>query len=136
MASCWLVKENPMPELLKNRFNHESLYELALRIRAVYHLFRADDFISGIMDETWDGLGLKARMRQIAIHLGRHLPADYGQALGVIDKVVAGCPSGLNDFTFMCFPDLWKSAGRRSATGSCPWRPWKGILPSLLPSLP
>lgn len=112
MAACWLVKEKPMPELLKNRFNHESLHELALRIRAVDHLFRVDDFISGIMDETWDGLGLKARMRQIAIHLGRHLPADYGQALGVIDKVVAGCPSGLNDFTFMCFPDFVEVYGQ------------------------
>lgn len=49
-----------MPELLKNRYNDESLYELALSIRAVYPSFQVKDFLNGIMDETWEGLELKA----------------------------------------------------------------------------
>lgn len=93
-----------MPELLKNRYNHQYLHALALNIGAVYPSFQADDFVNGIMDETWDGLELKARMRKIAINLGRYLPADYGQALGVIDKVIAGYPAGFNDFALMFFP--------------------------------
>lgn len=66
-----------MPELLKNRYNDESLYELALSIRAVYPSFQVKDFLNGIMDETWEGLELKARMRQITLNLGRYLPDDY-----------------------------------------------------------
>lgn len=84
-----------MPELLKNRYNDESLRALALSINTVYPPFQVDDFVNGIMDETWDGLELKARMRQITINLGRYLPDDYEQALGVIDKIVAGYPKDL-----------------------------------------
>ena len=52
-----------MPEPLKNRYNRESVRELALRIRAVYHSFQVNDFVNGIMDNSWAGLELKARMR-------------------------------------------------------------------------
>ena len=101
-----------MPELLKNRYNYESLHELALRIRAVYHTFPIDDFVNDIMDETWGTLELKARMRQIAITLGRYLPTGYEQALGVIDKVIAGYPAGFNDYTLMYFPDFVEVHGQ------------------------
>ena len=101
-----------MPELLKNRYNYESLYELALSIRAVYPSFRVKDFLNGIMDETWEGLELKARMRQITLNLGRYLPDDYEQALGIIDKVTAGYPDGFNDFTLMYFPDFVEMYGQ------------------------
>ena len=101
-----------MPELLKNRYNDESLRALALSINTVYPPFQVDDFVNGIMDETWDGLELKARMRQITINLGRYLPDDYEQALGVIDKIVAGYPEGFNDFTLMCFPDFVEVYGQ------------------------
>ncbi|MGC4017817.1 MAG: DNA alkylation repair protein [Muricomes sp.] len=101
-----------MPELLKNRYNYESVYELALNIKAVYHLFQVDDFVNHVIDETWDELGLKARMRQIAINLGKYLPADYEQALGIIDKVIAGYPAGFNDFSLMCFPDFVEVYGQ------------------------
>ena len=56
-----------MPELLKNRYNDESLRALALSINTVYPPFQVDDFVNGIMDETWDGLELKARMRSVKI---------------------------------------------------------------------
>ncbi|MCQ4636474.1 DNA alkylation repair protein [Anaerovorax odorimutans] len=102
-----------MPELLKNKYyNRESLHELALRIKAVYPLFQVDDFLSGIMDETWDGLELKARVRKIAINLGTHLPADYEQALGIIDKVIAGFPIGFNDYALVYFPDFVEVYGQ------------------------
>lgn len=34
-----------MPELLKNRYNYESLQELALRVKAVYPSFQEEDFV-------------------------------------------------------------------------------------------
>ena len=101
-----------MPELLKNRYHYGTLHELALRISAVYPPFQVDAFVSGIMDETWDALNLKARVRQIAINLGRYLPADYERALGIIDDVLAGYPAGFNDFTFMYFPDFVEVYGQ------------------------
>lgn len=101
-----------MPEPLKNRYNRESVRELALRIRAVYHSFQVNDFVNGIMDNSWPGLELKARMRQITLNLGRYLPADYERALGVIDRVAAGYPAGFNDFALMYFPDFVEVYGR------------------------
>lgn len=101
-----------MPELLKNRYNYESLHELALSIRAVYHPFQVDDFVNGIMDETWNELELKARMRQITINLGRYLPTDYEEALGIINQVIAAYPAGFNDFASMYFPDFVEVHGQ------------------------
>lgn len=101
-----------MPELLKDRYNENMLRGLARRIKAVHTPFQADDFVAGVMDETWAGLELKARMRQVTVNLGRYLPDDYARALGVIDKVVAGYPAGFNDFTLMCFPDFVEVYGQ------------------------
>jgi 3-methyladenine DNA glycosylase AlkC len=60
------------------------------------------------MDETWDGLELKARGRQISMNLGRYLPADYGVAIGIIDKVVINY-NGPGRF---CFPDFVEVFGQ------------------------
>ncbi|GIO21312.1 hypothetical protein J18TS1_44120 [Oceanobacillus oncorhynchi subsp. incaldanensis] len=101
-----------MAELLKNKYNYESVHELALSIRSVYHSFQIDDFVNDIMDERWNELGLKARMRQIAINLGKYLPADYEQALDILDEVIAGYPAGFNDFSFMYLPDFVEVYGQ------------------------
>lgn len=102
-----------MAELMKDKYyNYNSVRELALRITAVYPPFQADHFVSDVVDETWETLELKARMRQIAINLGRHLPAGYEQALGVIDQVIAGYPAGYNDFALMYFPDFVEVYGQ------------------------
>ncbi|MCD2493105.1 DNA alkylation repair protein [Lacrimispora sp. NSJ-141] len=102
-----------MPELLKNKyFNYNSLHELAVRTEAVYHPFPADTFVSDIMDETWDALELKARIRRIAAHLGKYLPSDYEQALGIIDKVLADYPEGYHDNTLIYFPDFVEVYGQ------------------------
>ncbi|MDQ7983294.1 MAG: DNA alkylation repair protein [Spiroplasma sp.] len=101
-----------MPELLKNRYNYQSVYDLALRIKAVYHSFQVNNFINNIINETWDKLALKARMRQIAINLGRYLPTNYQEAIEIIDKVVGGYPLGFNDFTLMYLPDFIEVYGQ------------------------
>lgn len=102
-----------MSELMKNKFyNYDSLQELAFRVKAVYPLFQVADFVDDCMDETWEELALKARMRKITVNLGKQLPNDYEQALGVIDKVVAGYPAGLNDNAFIFFPDFVEVYGQ------------------------
>ena len=106
-----------MPDLLKNLYHYESLHKLALSIQAVHSPFQVDEFVGNIMDETWDGLELKARTRQITLNLGKYLPADYKQALGVIDQVVDNYPKEFNDFTFLFFPDFVEVYGQ----DECHW---------------
>lgn len=102
-----------MAELMKNKFyNYDSLRDLALRIQTVYSPFHLDEFINDIMDETWEHLELKARIHKITLNLGKQLPADYEQALCVIDKVIASYPSGYTDFALMCFPDFVEMYGQ------------------------
>lgn len=101
-----------MPKLLKNRYNYHSLQDLAVTIRTIYPLFKIDEFINDIIDETWDKLELKARMRKIAINLGRYLPTSYEQALAIIDKIIDLYPVGFNDFSLMYFPDFVEIYGQ------------------------
>ena len=97
-----------MPELLKNMLNHKSLREFALAIQSVYDSFQVDEFIKSTMDETWDGLELKARGRKISINLGKYLPADYKEAISIIDKVT----TKYDGFCKYCFSDFVEVYGQ------------------------
>ncbi|MCL1917275.1 MAG: DNA alkylation repair protein [Peptococcaceae bacterium] len=88
-------------EALKDRYNHESLRELALDIQSVYNAFQVDEFLKSTMDETWDDLEFKGRVYQISVNLGKYLPSDYGEALSIIDKVVMNYGSWLD--AYGCF---------------------------------
>ncbi|EQG69856.1 DNA alkylation repair enzyme family protein [Clostridioides difficile DA00142] len=79
-----------MPELLKNMYNRESLYEVAVAIQSVYNSFKVDEFIKSTMDETWNNVELKARCRKISMSLGMYLPEDYKEALSILEKSVTG----------------------------------------------
>lgn len=103
-----------MSELMKDKYyNYDSLQRLALNIKAVYDSFQVEEFVSDIMDETWEDLELKERMRKITVNLGKYLPADYEQALGVIDQVIARYPAGFNDYSFVFFPDFVEVYGQK-----------------------
>ena len=102
------MRKQYMPELLKDKLNHESLREFALSVQSVYSAFQADEFIKSTMDKTWDNLELKARGRQISENLGKYLPADYKAAIGVIDKVAIS----YDGFCKYCFPDFVEVFGQ------------------------
>jgi len=107
-----------MPGLMKDRYyNYNTIHELAMRISSVYPTFQADDFVADIMDETWNMLELKARMRQITIHLGKYLPTDYKQALDILDKAIAGYTIGIVDSGLLYFPDFVEVYGQ----DECHW---------------
>jgi len=95
-----------MAELLKDGLNKDYLNKLATDIQAVYCQFQTADFVSSVMDETWDGLELKGRMRQITINLRKFLPDNYAEAIGIIDKVIIGYGDWLTGFGAMFFPDF------------------------------
>lgn len=102
-----------MPEPLKDKYyNNHSISQLARRIRAVYPPFEAERFAADVMDEAWQTLELKARMRRITINLGKHLPSDYQQALAVLDKVVLQYPVGMIDPALLSFPDFVEVYGQ------------------------
>jgi len=94
-----------MPEPIKNIYSKEYLDKLASEIKNVYNSFQAEDFVNSVMDDSWSGLELKARMRQITLNLGKFLPADYSEAIGIIDKVITGHGSWLEGFC-LYFPDF------------------------------
>ena len=97
-----------MAELLKDRLNHKSLNEFALVIQSVHNSFQVDEFLKSTMDETWDNLELKARGRKITMNLGKYLPADYREAIGIIDKIVTKS----DGFFCILFPDFVEVYGQ------------------------
>jgi 3-methyladenine DNA glycosylase AlkC len=96
-------------ELLKDMFNHESLREIALSIQSVYSQFQVNKFLESTMDETWDNLELMARGRKITMTLRKYLPTDYGEALAILEKGVAGIPVAF------FFPDFVEVYGQDDA---------------------
>ena len=97
-----------MAELYKDRLNHETLREFALIIQNAYPAFQVDEFLKTTMDETWDGLELKARSRKICLSLGTYLPSDYETAISIIDDVIAHC----DGFFCILFPDFVEVYGQ------------------------
>jgi len=95
-----------MAELLKDGFNKEYVGKLATDIKAAYDRFNVIDFVDSVMDETWNNLELKARMRHITINLKKFLPDSYPQAIAVMDKVIANYGDWLTGFGAMFFPDF------------------------------
>ncbi len=87
-----------MPDLIKNRYNIESLRKVALDIKSVYNPFQVDEFLKATLDVMWDSLELKNRIMQISTNMGKYLPADYSEAIGIIDKVVMNYGSWLDGF--------------------------------------
>jgi 3-methyladenine DNA glycosylase AlkC len=96
------------PALLKDMFNRDSIREFASAVRSVYAPFQADEFLRSTVDGTWEGLELKARGRRISTNLGRYLPADYGEAISIIDKVVINYGGPCR----FCFPDFVEVYGQ------------------------
>ena len=101
-----------MADLLKDKYNNTSVRKLALCVKDIYPSFEVERFVNDTIDNTWQELSLKARMRRITLNLGKYLPSDYEEALSVIDAVIKNLPSDLNDFTLMYFPDFVEIFGQ------------------------
>jgi len=95
-----------MADLLKDALNKDYLDKLAQDFATAYAQFRGDDFVAAVLDETWDSLELKGRMRQITVCLKKFLPENYAEAIGIIDKVIAGYGDWRTGFGAMFLPDF------------------------------
>jgi len=93
---------------LKNLLNPESLREFAEVIKNAYSQFMVEEFLKLTLDETWKDLELKARGRKVTLSLGKYLPSDYKEAIGVIDKVLGK----YEGFACYSFPDYVEVYGQ------------------------
>ncbi|MCL1890593.1 MAG: DNA alkylation repair protein [Coriobacteriia bacterium] len=98
-----------MPDALKDYYNRDTLQAIATDIQKAYSPFKTDEFVSSVIDETWESLELKDRIYKIASTLGEFLPADYPEALGVINKVIEGYGTWLEGMGmfFLIFVELF-----------------------------
>ena len=98
-----------MADAIKDFYNYELLRRVALDIQSVYTPFQVDEFLNATVDETWEDLELKGRIYRISEVLGKYLPSDYGEAIGVIDQVVTKYGTWLMGFGsfFPLFVELY-----------------------------
>ena len=91
-----------MAEPLKAMYNVEFLRQFSKKVHAVYGAFDSFGFIETVLDDSWDGLALKARMRRIAEVLGRYLPHGYEEALEILFAIDEECIG----FPYLFFPEF------------------------------
>ena len=91
-----------MAEALKAMYNKEFLHRFGEKVHAVYDAFDMESFVAATMDELWDGLELKARMRRITETLRTYLPIHFEKALDVLLAIDDTCIG----FPYLFFPDF------------------------------
>jgi 3-methyladenine DNA glycosylase AlkC len=69
---------------LKNIFSRPLLEGFGQVLLEAHPAFPLRPFLDAVFDAHWQGLELKQRVRHISQVLRRHLPPDYGQALGIV----------------------------------------------------
>ncbi|TGE31491.1 hypothetical protein [Desulfosporosinus sp. Sb-LF] len=97
-----------MAEALKAIYNKEFLRHFGEKVHAVHGTFDTESFVATAMDEPWDGLELKARMRRIAETLRTYLPIRYEEALDVLFAIDETCVG----FPYLFFPDFVAAYGQ------------------------
>ena len=97
-----------MAELWKDKLNYETVSGFARSINAVFGAFPVDDFMKSAVDETWNDLELMARGKKVTVTMKEYLPQDYGEALAIMDKVIAVC----DPFFKLCFPTYVEMYGQ------------------------
>jgi len=98
-----------MPEKLKDMFYQKPFIDsLKDALKEVYPDFDGDKFLSLVLDETWEKLELKEKMRHITRCLHDTLPGDYLEALKIIKKIAPR----FKGFDAMIFPDYVESYGQ------------------------
>ena len=91
-----------MAEALKAMYNKEFLRQFAEKVYAVYGVFDMEGFVAAAMNESWDGLELKARVRRITETLRTYLPIRFEEALDLLFAIDETCIG----FPYLFFPDF------------------------------
>ncbi|MDB4868678.1 MAG: hypothetical protein JWR03_3011 [Cohnella sp.] len=96
-----------MPEPLKNIYNERFLRQFALLVQTRFPKFDAEVFVRLVLGPGWDEIELKGRIRRIAGSLGATLPAEYDEALDILESLADGC----RGFPYLFFPDFVERYG-------------------------
>ena len=88
-----------MAEAWKDKLNYETVSGFAASLKAEHDAFPVDEFMRSTM-EDWESLELMARGRRITENMQKFLPADYKEAIGIMDRVIKNC----DPFFKLCFP--------------------------------
>ncbi|MFJ7755155.1 DNA alkylation repair protein [Peribacillus muralis] len=91
-----------MAEPLKDLYSTAFIRDFSEKGRNVYPSFSAQSFQDEVMNEDWDEMKLKERIRHISLTLGRHLPSDYSEALTILYRLEKDCEG----FRYLFFPDF------------------------------
>lgn len=97
-----------MREPLKAIYNEEFLRSFSEKVKSVYEIFDIEGFIADVMDDTWEDLELKARMRRITVTLASYLPNRYEEAINVLFAIDEDCIG----FPYLFFPDFVEVYGQ------------------------
>lgn len=74
-------------EPFKNVYNEKQIKKLGKLLSKTYPTFKEKDFISSLINNTWEQKELKQRQRAITLAMGEFLPNDYIKALDIIKSI-------------------------------------------------
>lgn len=100
-----------MAEPLKNMYNEQFLQQFGETVRNAYAPFPMDTFIHSVLDNEWEGLELKGRIRKITTSLGVCLPEKYAEAIHILLVVNESC----SGFPYLILPDFVEVYGQEAA---------------------
>jgi len=95
-----------MSKLLKDEINSKNIKKLAVLVNRQKASFDVVKFENAILDNDWQALSLKQRVRKIAIQLGADLDCSYIESIQLL-KDVSVKFSGLFHFVFADFVELF-----------------------------
>jgi 3-methyladenine DNA glycosylase AlkC len=91
-----------MAEPLKAMYNEPFLRAFTVIVRKAFPTFDGEAFIRHALGAGWEELELKGRMRRITVSLRETLPAEYEDALDVLEAICGEC----RGFPYLFFPDF------------------------------
>ncbi|MCK1993855.1 hypothetical protein GW626_08700 [Peribacillus muralis] len=91
-----------MAEPLKDLYSAAFIREFSKEVRRVHPAFSAQSFREEVMNDDWNEMKLKERIRHISLSLGRHLPSDYQEALNILYLLEKDCTG----FRYLFFSDF------------------------------
>ncbi len=115
--------EKKEPFLLKNIFSSKVVEQTAAEIKTVYPSFKSSQFKSLVLDDNYENLELKQRMRHISHCLEKCLPTPYSKAVKVLTKTVENMLARDGErmsFEWGIFPDFVEVFGTEDPDTSLP----------------
>lgn len=97
-----------MAEPLKNMYHETFLRDFSMKVQSAYSPFQTESFVLGVLEDGWESLELKGRIRRIAILLGAHLPDRYADAIDILFQIDEECVG----FPYLFFPDFVEVFGQ------------------------